>query len=69
MDDKYTIDKITSDEIKSSVSYLNDNVSKNVKLLNEMRLDTIPETIQLRKQDDNAFLEKTELVVLVDWRA
>lgn len=69
MDDKYTIDKITSDEIKSSVSYLNDNVSKNVKLLNEMRLHTIPETIQLRKQDDNAFLEKTELVVLVDWRA
>lgn len=69
MDDKYAIDKITSDEIKSSVSYLNENVSKDVKPLNEMRLHAIPETIQLRKQDGDAFLEKTELLVLTEWRA
>ncbi|KAE8453021.1 hypothetical protein EG329_012208 [Mollisiaceae sp. DMI_Dod_QoI] len=34
-----------------------------------MRLKAIPETVELRKKDGDAFLEKTELIVLVEWKA
>jgi hypothetical protein len=65
MGDKYAIDKITSDGIKGSVSYLNSySLSKAVKPLNDMRLHAILETTEPRKQDGGAILEKTELLAL-----
>ena len=41
---------------------------KDLDQLNELRYHTIPETLRSRKDDGEAFLEKAELVSLVDWK-
>ena len=45
-----------------------DNAPQALSLLNELRYITIPQTLQSRKADGDAFLEKTELVSLVEWK-
>jgi hypothetical protein len=40
-----------------------------MKRLDSILRKTIPETIELRKQDGGAFLEKTELLDLIEWRS
>ena len=36
--------------------------------LEELRLSTIPQTLAQRKGDGNAFLEKSEVTSLVEWK-
>ena len=43
-------------------------VPKDLEVLNELRYYTIPQTLLRRKNDGDTFLEKTEIVSLVDWK-
>ena len=36
--------------------------------LEDLRLSTIPETLSQRKKDGEAFIEKTEVTSLVEWK-
>ena len=66
--EKYSPDVLTYDELEVHSKYGN-NPSKEARMLDDMRLHAIPETIELRKKAGDVFLEKTELIVLVEWRA
>lgn len=68
MQDKYQPDVVTYEDFEFKRKYGN-HPSKEAKPLDDMRLNAIPETIDLRKKDGDAFLEKAELIVLVEWRA
>lgn len=68
MQDKYQSDVVTYEDFEFKRKYGNHR-SKEAKPLDDMHLNAIPETFDLRKKDGDAFTEKAELVVLVEWRA
>jgi hypothetical protein len=68
---KYAPSTISHEDLQFKLKY-GDSVGsspKEMKLLEDLRLNIIPETVQLRKKDGNACLEKTELLMLVEWRS
>ena len=44
------------------------HVPEKIHGLEEIRLREVPETLDQRRKDGSAFLEKTEVVALVDWK-
>ena len=44
------------------------HVPEKIHGLEEIRLKEIPETLDQRKKDSDAFLEKTEVTALVEWK-
>lgn len=46
----------------------NSHVPDKIQGLEELRLSTIPEILVQRKKDGESFLEKTEVVSLVEWK-
>jgi hypothetical protein len=71
MQPKYAPSTVSYEDLQSQLRFGSSLYAppKGVKLLNELRLNIIPETVQLRKKEGNAFLEKTELLMLVEWRS
>jgi hypothetical protein len=61
--------KISHDRLELVLKWGPDHVAKEARILEEMRLHAIPETLAVRKQDGDVYLEKSELLILVDWRA
>lgn len=63
--------KISCEELESHARYGSgaSHVAKEAKPFEELRLHRILETVELRKKEGNAFLEKTEFIALVEWRA
>ena len=43
-------------------------IPKDLQTLEELRVHTIPETLAQRRTDGDAFLEKAEVINLVDWK-
>jgi hypothetical protein len=71
MQPKYAPSAVSYEDLQSQLRFSSSLYAppKEIKLLNDLRLHIIPETVQLRKKDGNAFLEKTELLTLVEWRS
>lgn len=36
--------------------------------LEQLRLDEVPEVLEMRRKEGDAFLEKTEVTALVEWK-
>lgn len=64
---KYALEQISYDDLQFRIKYR--SISKELKRPESIIRQTIPETVALRKQDGGAFLEKTELLELVEWRS
>jgi hypothetical protein len=71
MQPKYAPSTVSYEDLRSELKYGGSfpPPPKEMKLLEDLRLHIIPETVRMRKKDGNAFLEKTELLTLVEWRA
>ena len=61
-------DKITYDAFKMFLSVVPESVPKKNQELEELRHHTIPEVLANRKKDGDAFLEKTEVQSLIEWK-
>lgn len=61
-------EKINHATFLSQLRFYEDLVPKSLEGLEEVRLREIPETLAQRRKDGNAFLEKTEVTALVEWK-
>ena len=72
--DDYTMDlsrnanNITYDSIQSTSQRYEYHVPSKITALDRLRLRDIPEVLEQRKADGHAFLEKTKVVSLVEWK-
>lgn len=64
----YSIDSVSYDECQSWLRMYPKHTPKNIEGLDEMRYNSIPDTVQLRKTEAKAFLEKPEVESLMDWK-
>jgi len=60
--------RITLFTLQSYVESYDALVPSKIAGLEELRLNTVPETLAQRKKDNDAFLEKTEVVSLIEWK-
>lgn len=60
--------EITLDTIHAHLLSYHSHVPEKIQGLEELRLNTIPETLVQRKKEGGSFLEKTELKSLVEWK-
>lgn len=60
--------RISLDTLHAHLLSYESHVPDKTKGLEELRLSTIPETLVQRKKDGEAFLEKTEVTSLVEWK-
>ena len=63
-----TWDKIQGDRILETVKEYPLVVPEKLKTLDQFRLETVPESLRLRKNDGKPYLEKQELLKLVEWK-
>lgn len=63
-----SISYITYDDFKSICDRYTTNERETLDHLDYFRRTSIPETLAQRKQDGCVFLEKTELMLLAEWR-
>lgn len=63
-----SICKISYDQLQSLLGMYDSYAPKNIEGLDEMRYNSIPDTLQLRKQEGNAFLDKPEAESLMEWK-
>lgn len=61
-------DKIKLEDFSSYLKTYNSVVPSKIQGLQELRLRQIPEVLEQRRKDEDAFLEKTELTSLVEWK-
>ena len=61
-------DQISLSNLLTHASSYDSYVPKDLQILEELRVKTIPETLAQRKKDGDTFLEKAELSNLVDWK-
>ena len=59
---------ITLPALQTHVEFYESLVPSTIAGLEELRLHSIPETLAQRKKDGDAFLEKTEVISLVEWK-
>jgi len=55
-------------DFRLQLRFYEDNVPKSLQSLEELRLREIPESLAQRRKDGNAFLDKTEVTALVEWK-
>lgn len=60
--------RISLDTLHAHLLSYESHVPDKTRGLEELRLSTIPETLVQRKKDGEAFLEKTEVTSLVEWK-
>lgn len=61
-------DKISYADFEKYLGHYKDHAPKKIQGLEELRYNEIPEIVAKRKQDGEAFLEKTEVQSLADWK-
>ena len=61
-------EKISYPEFQWRVRFYPDRVPDKIQSLEELRLNEVPEVLSQRKKEGNAFLEKTEVTSLVEWK-
>ena len=60
--------KITLKPLQTHLQSYESHVPEKIQGLESLRLNEIPETLAQRKKDGDAFLEKTEVTSLVEWK-
>lgn len=60
--------QISYSTLKTHLHSYEAHVPEKIHGLEEIRLREVPETLDQRKKDSNAFLEKTEVTALVEWK-
>ena len=68
MKPELTAERISYSDFQRQLSFYQDNIPDKVQGLEELRLRAIPEVLAQRREDGNAFLEKTEVTGLVEWK-
>ena len=63
-----TPSQISFDTLYALILSYSSQVPDKIQGLEDLRLKTIPETLAQRKEDGNPFLEKAEVISLVDWK-
>lgn len=60
--------EVTSKTLQSHLLLYDSHVPGKIQGLEEIRLKQVPETLDQRKRDGEAFLEKAEVTALVEWK-
>ena len=60
--------EITFGTLHAHLLSYHSHVPEKIQGLEELRLNTVPETLVQRKKDGGSFLEKTEVTKLVEWK-
>ena len=60
--------EISLETLRTHLNSYDSHVPEKIQGLEEIRLRTIPETLAQRKKDGKAFLEKAEVISLVEWK-
>ena len=68
MEARLRSDAIAYNDFHKYLSQYSDHVPSSLAALDDLRYNTIPQTLAQRKSDGEPFLEKSELVSLVDWK-
>lgn len=68
MNSSHNADNITYDSIQSTSKRYGKVVPPQLSGLDGLRLRDIPEVLNQRKVDGDVFLEKTEVLSLVEWK-
>ena len=61
-------DNISYDDIQNIVHRYESHVPPKISALEKLRVEEVPEILELRKREGEAFLEKTEVTALVEWK-
>ena len=61
-------DKITFEGLSGYLRIYDSEIPQKIQGLQEIRLKQVPEILNQRRKDQDAFLEKTELASLVEWK-
>lgn len=61
-------DKISYDEYKGHLGMYDHYLPAKIQALDHLRLEEVPEVLEMRRKDGDAFLEKTEVTALVEWK-
>ena len=61
-------DKISYDDYKGYLGMYEHYLPAKIEGLDHLRLEDVPEILDMRRKDGDAFLEKTEVAALVEWK-
>ena len=59
---------LTHADFFAKLSAYSEHVPKQIQGLEALRLVDVPDTLAQRRKDGDAFLEKTEVISLVEWK-
>jgi hypothetical protein len=65
---QYAFDRISKDDFEQTLAQYPETVPSKLADMEEQRLSTIPAKLKERKAKGNAYLIKSEVVTLVDWK-
>lgn len=68
MGSQHAFDRITGSDFEEILSQYADTVPAKLADLEGQRLSTIPKALAERRVDGQAYLTKTEVATLVDWK-
>lgn len=68
MESQYSFRKISEGDFDDILSQYDEVVPSKLAQLEEERLVTIPASLAARKKDSKAYLSKSEVATLVDWK-
>lgn len=61
-------DTISYDDFKGYLGMYEHYLPAKIEGLDRLRLEEVPEVLEMRRKDGDAFLEKTEVTALVEWK-
>jgi hypothetical protein len=65
---QYAFDRISNHDFEQTLAQYPETVPSKLADLEEQRLSTIPAKLKERKAKGNAYLTKSEVATLVDWK-
>ena len=68
MGSQHAFDRIVRSDFEDVLSQYPDTVPTKLDNLEEQRLSTIPKVLAKRRAEGQAYLTKTEVATLVDWK-
>ena len=68
MKPELSAENISYSDFQGCLSFYQHHVPDKIQGLDELRFRVIPEVLARRREDGNAFLEKTEVTGLVEWK-
>ncbi|KAI9729360.1 MAG: hypothetical protein M1834_006883 [Cirrosporium novae-zelandiae] len=68
MKSSLSFDNISLDDFKNALARYHQTIDSKLQGAEQFRNETVPDVLVKRREENNAFLEKTDLVGLVDWK-